>query len=136
MRLDHVGLSVSSLDRSRKFYAEVLGFSRQEDAFALPAAEIRGLILVNPSGARVELFERLGSTPSPKGHPTDSARCQGLFQFALRVEDVDAVYAQVTAAGAAPVLTPRVAPDGQCRIAFIADPDGNLVELIQRPPQT
>jgi catechol 2,3-dioxygenase-like lactoylglutathione lyase family enzyme len=38
----------------------------------------------------------------------------------------------VVAAGAKAVLSPRIAPDGRTLFAFIADPDGNLIELLQR----
>lgn len=133
MTLDHVGISVADLERSRTFYEQVLGFSIEEDAFTLALHEIRGVVLADRHGARIELFERRGSTPSPPGHPTDSVRRQGLFQFALGVADVRSTFERVTAAGAAAVLTPRVAPDGRCIIAFIGDPDGNLIELIERP---
>ena len=133
LRLDHVGLSVSNLDQSRAFYAKVFGFTAQEHAFELLAHDIRGVVLVNPqSMARIELFSRAGSQPSPAGHPTESVRRQGLVQFAFGVRDVRAGFERVTSLGATPVLTPRIAPDGRCVIAFVGDPDGNLIELIER----
>jgi len=133
LRFDHVGLSVAELERSRRFYAEVLGFDRVEDAFELPDHEIRGLVLVNPVGVRIELFERRGSKPGRLGHPTDGALTQGWFQFALAVADAETAFADAVAAGATPLLSPRVAPDGRSRVAFIGDPDGNLIEFLQRP---
>jgi catechol 2,3-dioxygenase-like lactoylglutathione lyase family enzyme len=39
----------------------------------------------------------------------------------------------VTAAGAGPSLAPTTAPDGVSLVAFVRDPDGNLVEFLQRP---
>lgn len=133
MRFDHVGLSVASLEVSRRFYGDVLGFRTLEDSFALPAHDIKGLILLNAQGVRIELFERKGSTPGRVGHPTEGALTRGYFQFALGVADINATFARVVAAGATPVLSPRVAPDGRALFAFIADPDGNLVEFLQRP---
>jgi catechol 2,3-dioxygenase-like lactoylglutathione lyase family enzyme len=133
MRFDHVGISVASLEVSRRFYGEVLGFRTLEDSFALPAHDITGLILRNAEGVRIELFERKGSKPGRVGHPTEGALTHGYFQFALGVADIDATFARVVAAGATPVLSPRVAPDGRALFAFIADPDGNLVEFLQRP---
>ena len=135
MSFDHVGLSVASLDISRRFYGEVLGFRTVEDTFALPAHDIQGLILLNAQGVRIELFEREGSKPGRMGHPTEGALTQGYFQFALSVTDIHATFARVVRAGAKPVLSPRIAPDGRALFAFIADPDGNLVELLQRPAQ-
>jgi catechol 2,3-dioxygenase-like lactoylglutathione lyase family enzyme len=133
MRFDHVGLSVSDLEVSQRFYADVLGFRTQEHAFTLPAHDITGLILLNAQGVRVELFHRRGSKPGRVGHPTEGALTHGYFQFALSVSDIAATFERVVAAGAKPVLSPRVAPDGFTLFAFIADPDNNLVEFLQRP---
>lgn len=133
MKLDHVGMSVGNLEKSQRFYGGVLGFTTVENSFQLAAFEIRGVVLVNAEGARIELFERRGSAPDAAGHPTDSTLRQGLFQFALSVADLETTFQRVTAAGAAPVMQPRIAPDGRTLIAFIGDPDGNLIELLQRP---
>ena len=135
MRFDHVGLSVASLEVSRRFYGDVLGFRVEEDSFSLPTYDIEGLILLNAQGVRIELFQRKGSKPGRIGHPTDGALTHGYFQFALAVDDINATFARVVASGATPVLAPRVAPDGRALFAFIADPDGNLVEFLQRPPR-
>ncbi len=133
MRFDHVGLSVANLDASRRFYGDVLGFRTEEHSFALPDHDIQGLILLNAQGVRIELFHRKGSQPGRVGHPTESALTHGYFQFALAVADINVTFARVVAAGATSVLSPRIAPDGRTLIAFIADPDGNLVEFLQRP---
>ena len=133
LAFDHAGVSVSDLEVAHHFYAQVLGFDQVEHAFELPAHEIRGRVLRNASGVRVELFERRGSVPmARRGHPTEGALQQGWFQFALATRELDACYARVVEAGASPVLAPRTAPDGATRIAFVGDPDGNLIELVQR----
>jgi len=131
--LDHAGVSVADLDRSHCFYRDVLGFGILEDAFTLAGHELRGRVLRNEFGARLELFERRNSQPGRPGHPIESTLVQGWFQAALSVQDVQRAFEHVVSVGAQPVLTPRMAPDGITRIAFIADPDGNLIELVQRP---
>ncbi len=133
MRFDHVGVSVASLEVSRRFYREVLGFRIEESTFALPEHYIRGLILLNGEGVRIELFQRRGSMPGRIGHPTEGALTQGYFQFALAVADIATTFGAAVAAGAKPVLSPRIAPDDRTLFAFIADPDGNLIEFLQRP---
>jgi len=131
--IDHAGVSVADLDRSERFYRDVLGFTAVEDRFAFPEHELRGVVLANPQGARVELFERKGSAPTGPHHQIESTRRQGWFQFALAVPDIAGTFAAVVAAGAEPSLAPSTAPDGVSLVAFVRDPDGNLVEFLQRP---
>ena len=131
LTLDHAGTSVADLDRSTRFYVEVFGFS-VEERFAIPNSDVRGAVLVHPGGARIELFHRPGSRPRPTGHPIESTSDQGWFQTAFRVADVADVFSRVVAAGASAVKEPFVAPDGRSHVAFVGDPDGNLIELIRR----
>ena len=119
---------------SEPFYRDVLGFDRVEDRFAFAEHQLTGVVLVNPQGARVELFERAGSEPTGPHHQIDSTRRQGWFQFALAVPDLEHTFAAVVAAGAQPSLAPTTAPDGVSLVAFVRDPDGNLVEFLQRRP--
>ena len=62
------------------------------------------------------------------------AYCKGVnghFESALGVAnyaEVDKAYAKVTAAGAKSVMPPTTEPWGQ-RTCYIADPEGNLVEI-------
>jgi catechol 2,3-dioxygenase-like lactoylglutathione lyase family enzyme len=131
--IDHAGVSVADLERSERFYRDVLGFTTAEDRFAFPEHDLRGVVLVNPQGARVELFERKDSVPTGPHHQIESTRRQGWFQFALAVPDITGTFAAVVAAGAEPSLAPTTAPDGVSLVAFVRDPDGNLVEFLQRP---
>lgn len=63
-----------------------------------------------------------------------SSYCNGTnghFEIALSVENyaaVDKAYADVTAAGAEGIMEPTTEPWGQ-RTCYIADPEGNLVEI-------
>jgi catechol 2,3-dioxygenase-like lactoylglutathione lyase family enzyme len=131
--IDHAGVSVADLERSERFYTDVLGFTTAEDRFAFPEHDLRGVVLANPQGSRVELFERKGSVPTGPHHQIESTRRQGWFQFALAVPDIAVTFAAVVAAGAEPSLAPATAPDGVSLVAFVRDPDGNLVEFLQRP---
>lgn len=131
LTLDHGGTSVGDLDVSTRFYVDVLGFAVEEE-FSIPNTPVRGVVLSNHGGARVELFHRADSAASPVGHPIASTLRQGWFQLAFCVSDVKLAFAQVKAAGASVVKEPFCAPDGRSWVAFIGDPDGNLIELIQR----
>ncbi|HXH02715.1 MAG TPA: VOC family protein, partial [Candidatus Competibacteraceae bacterium] len=53
------------------------------------------------------------------------------FELGFKVVDVDAAYAELIGQGATPVTPPTTRPWGQ-RTAYLADPDGHLIELAQQ----
>lgn len=129
--IDHVGLSVASLDGQAAFYGDAFGFER-EFAFDLPHG-IRGLMLLHPSGARLELFERADSAPGLQGaRPLEALATRGYGHFAWATADIQAAFSGALAAGAAPVSEPGPSPEPGVLFAFLADPEGNLIELLQR----
>jgi glyoxylase I family protein len=56
-----------------------------------------------------------------------------LDHVGLSVTDLDAAYDQAVGRGARPVMAPCPSPEPGVRMAFVADPEGNLVELLHRP---
>ena len=55
-----------------------------------------------------------------------------LDHVGLSVGDLAATFDRVVGLGARPVMTPRPSPEPGVRMAFVADPEGNLVELLSR----
>ena len=53
--------------------------------------------------------------------------------MAFDVTDLDVAYGRAVACGARPVMAPGPSPEAGVRMAFVADPEGNLLELLQRP---
>jgi lactoylglutathione lyase len=131
LRLDHVGLSVGDLDAAAQFYSRAFGFRRQVE-FALDPHPIRGLMLRHETGMRLELFEREGSVPGIQGAtPIDAPATRGYGHFAFAAPDIDSVFARALEAGASAVFEPAPSPEPGVRFAFLADPEGNLVELVE-----
>jgi glyoxylase I family protein len=129
VRPHHVGLTVADLERARAWYADALGFELQL-AFELPGGA-RGAMLRSADGARIELFE----VPAPNAgrnwqEPRSAMQTCGLGHVAFEVDDLDAVFAATTSAGGAEVWAPRPSPEPGRRMAFVHDPEGNLLELI------
>jgi lactoylglutathione lyase len=130
---DHVGISVAGLGEAADWYCAALGLVREFE-FEVPHAGLRGAMLLSAGGYRVELLERAGSArhgPLP-GSPDEAALRRGYGHMCLDVPDVDAAHAALLAAGAADRMTPRASPEPGVRMAFVADPEGNLIELIDR----
>jgi catechol 2,3-dioxygenase-like lactoylglutathione lyase family enzyme len=118
---DYVVLIVADLDRAVAFYTEVLG---------LPLGHRSGPYAQLATGVtRVALYERdaMASTLGVDALRGPDPDAPG-FELGFKVDDVDAAYAQLIAAGAEPATPPTDRPWGQ-RTAYVRDPDGHLVEL-------
>ena len=136
-RLDHVGLNVADLDAAERWYAEAFGYER-DVALRLDALELDIVMLIHPErGDRLELLHRPGSAPGLRAtDPPQAVLTQGFGHVAFDVQGVDAAYDRLVRMGARAVMTPRPSPEPSVRMAFVADPEGNLVELLDRSSGT
>ena len=131
MKLDHVGLNVGDLDAMTRWYTGVLGL-RVEFEFSLPELDFRGVML-RGDDHRIELLHRGGNREGPRaGSPVDAALVRGYGHIAFDVSDVDGRHAELLAAGATDRMSPRPSPEPGVRMAYVADPEGNLIELLDR----
>ena len=129
---DHVGLSLADLDAGEAFYGRAFGFTR-ELAFALDPHPIRGVMLVHPSGCRLELFADERSSGGIRADtPIAALATRGYGHFALAAADIGPLYETALSAGAPAVKAPVPSPEPGVRFAFVADPEGNLIELVER----
>ncbi|MFJ4621171.1 VOC family protein [Streptomyces sp. NPDC088812] len=131
-RFDHVGISVPDLEAAASWYRAALGLTAAP-VFAVPGTDLRGVMLLHPSGWRVELLHRPSARPGPApGDPLEAAATHGFGHMCLCVEDVAAEFGRLVAAGAGIGMTPRPAPRPGALMAFVTDPYGNLIELLDR----
>jgi catechol 2,3-dioxygenase-like lactoylglutathione lyase family enzyme len=144
--LHHTGLTVRDLDRAVAFYRDVLGmevlFEQEKqggyvaEIVGYPGAHVRMAHLVFPGDAqRIELFQYVD--PPSRGNAGEP-RDVGITHVCLRVDDVDAVYERMVAAGASPLSAPVLVDTGANaggRGVYVRDPDGILVELFQPRPE-
>jgi lactoylglutathione lyase len=137
-RLDHVGLVVGDLAAEAAWFCEVFGLERELTA-RVEALELSIEMLIHPGhGYRVELLHRPGSGVAAAGKPAnpgEAALRHGYGHVAFDVTDLEAAYKRAVARGARPVMPPGPSPEAGVRMAFVADPEDNLVELLQRPPR-
>ncbi|MBT2225741.1 VOC family protein [Nonomuraea sp. NEAU-A123] len=132
IRFDHVGISVPDLEAATEWYCDTLDLT-PAPAFAVAGTDLRGVMLLHESGYRIELLHRPGAVP---GLAPDSALAAagtlGYGHICLCVEDVDAEFARLVGAGATVRMEPGPSPRPGARVCFVADPYGNLIELIDR----
>jgi len=129
MKFDHVAITVSDMERSVKFYRDILGFKVLGKLENPEAGSL--FVYLDTGSAIIELFQF-----KEKGAPWDRNRNEdyGLKHFCFRVDSVDEVIERLKAAGVKIVLEPFDATGG-VRIAFFEDPDGVRIELIERELQ-
>jgi len=127
--IDHLVLRVVDLDRMLRFYADVLGCSveRRQDAIGLVQLRAgRSLIDLVPVDGK--LGRAGGAAPGAEGRNLD--------HLCLRVEPFDAAAIQrhLAAHGVdAGAVESRYGAEGEGPSIYLADPEGNVVEL-KGPP--
>lgn len=130
--LDHVGLATADLEAMTRWYAAALGLDVELE-FAVEHADLRGVMLRSSDGWRLELLHRPGSVDGLQAiSPVEAALTRGFGHVALDVPDVDAAFVDLVAAGAGERMSPRPSPEPGVRMAYVADPEGNLIELLDR----
>ncbi|MFJ4787258.1 VOC family protein [Streptomyces sp. NPDC088794] len=131
-RLDHVGLNVRDFAAQTRWYRAAFGLEPVFE-FHLEGPGLSGVVLEHPRGWRVELLTRPGSTPGPRApDPLTAALTEGYGHFAVTTPELDPVYAALVAHGAGEVMKPGPSPEPGVRMAWVSDPEGNLIELIEK----
>ena len=126
MRLLHTMLRVGDLDRSIDFYTRLLGMrllrttERPEQKYTLAFVGYGS----NPEHAEIELTYNHGVTSYELG--------TAYGHIALGVPDVAAACERVRAGGGSVTREAGPVKGGSTVIAFVADPDGYKIELIER----
>ncbi|MBO1902678.1 VOC family protein [Leucobacter weissii] len=132
MHIDHVGLSVGDLDAQLAWYRHAFGFPLAKP-FEVAELGLRGAFLLGPDGVAVEFLERAGSAHrAPARSAPDELLAQGWGHLCFRVDDIEAVFAALVAAGAGVVSPPSPSPEPGVRFAYVTDPEGNFIELVDR----
>jgi lactoylglutathione lyase len=139
--VSHIGLCVSDLEASLRFYTEGLGFEVAEgfdvgDEVANTLEVERGVVLrsqmIQKDGMKIEL---LGWTsPQPFGVPSSSRGQIGLTHLSFNVVDMPAVEQRLVEMGGGVVESTRTKmpfPGGAMHLLFLTDPDGTRVELME-----
>ena len=133
MRLDHVGLNVADLTAAESWYCAAFGLER-ELSVRIDAVDLDIVMLKNRQfGHRVELLHRPGSGPGLRAaNPAEAVLTEGFGHIAFDVTDLDATHQALLGRGAREVMPPQPSPEAGVRMSFLADPEGNLIELVER----
>jgi Lactoylglutathione lyase and related lyases len=124
MKLSGFGLLVQDMATIIRFYRDVLGFEIAED-------ENTKNVYLEKAGTLFLLFGRQDFEQLTNSSFDYVQGLNGHFEIALDVDnyaEVDRVWDEILAKGARPVMPPTTCPWGQ-RTCYVADPEGNLVEI-------
>jgi catechol 2,3-dioxygenase-like lactoylglutathione lyase family enzyme len=138
MRFNHVGISVTDIERSITFYRDMLGLeqlcevfpfggARYETIMDIPGATGR-MCMIGNGDLNLELFEFAGSKAKDPEYPVSD---RGYSHFGVEVDDIAATYEKLRGAGVrlhSPVLTFN---QGSMKAAYCRDPDGNVFEILE-----
>jgi catechol 2,3-dioxygenase-like lactoylglutathione lyase family enzyme len=119
--LNHFGIVVKDLEKSVAFYQDVLG-AKVVFQSVIPSSQT-DILYLQIAGGMIELLHR--ATPNPE-------EGFGATHIAFLTDDLDADFSRLVAAGVKPLVEPKTAGSGVGRVAFVEDPNGARVELIER----
>ncbi len=136
--MNHTGFVVKDLERSMRFYREVIGFElvRLVERTGAPISQVvgykdahlRAALLSLGGDHLLELVEY--HNPPASDRPTEERAVLGAGHVAFTVDDINETYRDLTSKGAVALNPPAwVAPDRAA--CYMQDPDGNWIELIQ-----
>lgn len=128
--IDHVVLRVADVERSLRFYCEVLGCVEERRVEAL------GLIQLRAGLSLVDLVDVDGTLGRAGGPPAGSGgRNVDHLAFQLEAFDEEAIRARLRAYDVEPgEVAIRYGAQGFGPSMYVSDPDGNVVEL-KGPPE-
>ncbi|MGC4092654.1 MAG: VOC family protein [Polyangiaceae bacterium] len=133
MRGHHAAVRVPDYETEKRWFIEKLDFRVIHEW----PYEDQNLAYVGPANDDHFYIEILGDgkpgpvAKAPYKDLSDSLRYAGFHHVCLQVDDVDATVAELRRRGVTIVTEPFVLPVIDRRLAFFADPFGNLFELAE-----
>jgi len=127
LRFGHVAFRVADAERSVRWYADALGAKK------IYHADRQGerpelMFLEFANGQCIELF------PGGKNHLASPADQIGYIHFCLVLDNLDQALEHLAKMNVKPER--KFIGRAKQHIAFISDPDGNSIELMEIPPES
>ena len=120
MDLIHTCMNVADANQAAEFYTSQLGFT-ESWSFVTSDGTTENRYVAADNGVELQLSETEGETEFEQGTAWD--------HVAVKVDDVDEAFDRIDHHGV--VKPPGDQPEAGARTAFINDPDGHVIELVQ-----
>lgn len=127
---EHVGMTVSNMDRTVEFYCAVLGLRLHLRKTAPDGSD---LAFLDAGGGMLEIFAPADGAARAADVPEGTS---GLRHLTFLFENIDETFAKLEQAGVELKERPRLAVNREVlhKVAFVRDPDGILIELAESLP--
>ena len=133
MRLDKIAIIVDDYDQAIAFFTGALGFDLVEDSPSLTNdGRPKRWVVVRPPGGDTAIL--LAQSDGERQAAAVGNQTAGRVGFFLEVDDFDAAYRRMTAAGVEFATAPRTEPYG--RVAVFLDIAGNRWDLLGTAPMS
>lgn len=120
--IGHIAIRVKDIDKTLAFYRDKLGF---KEMFRIERDGRLWLMYLRVTDTQyIELF------PDAVGDRAPSREAVGLNHICLEVDSIDRVLADLAKAGIPLTRDKQMGADGNLQ-AWIEDPDGNRIELME-----
>lgn len=126
--IGHIAIRVADVDRSLAFYVERLGF-REMFRLHRDTGDLWLLYLHVTDEQYIEIF------PDAVGEQAPDAQANGLNHLCLTVDDIEVAIDDLNRVGIDLFMPLKLGADGN-KQAWIKDPDGNRIELMQMAPDS
>lgn len=140
MKMNHVGISVSNIERTIDFYRDMFGMEQDCEVFPFGGPDFSAVMglddaqgrmcMISGGDVSLELFEF--TNPAPKLKRDDyPVADHGYSHFAFWVDDIEQVHDSLRDAGVR-IHCPVTTFPGGIKAIYARDPDGNVFELLER----
>ena len=141
---NHIGMTVADMDKSLKFYVDMIGCVVQSDSYVQNPAVSEGVGIANTS-TRIAFLTIPGSdlnleiiqylNPASIKLPKRAMNDYGYTHICFSVKDVQAVTSALHSAGYSSIsslsVVDHISPTTDYGLVIFYDPDGNMVEFLQ-----
>jgi|TARA_R110000796_G_scaffold166988_4_gene283829 catechol 2,3-dioxygenase-like lactoylglutathione lyase family enzyme len=139
VKLRHVGLAVTDMDKSLQLYEGIFGLDIVWDQIEtgkfidrlskLSDVQVRTVKLKDISGGMIELLQYLSHPSNVTQDPINRIGCS---HIAITVDNIDYMYNTLINYGLEFHYQPQLSDDGNAKVAFCRDLEGILIEVVEQ----